>query len=50
MWWTKNFNTIGEAVQFLNQNKIEKMQIIYDANVKGHNTLRYTVVYYTESK
>lgn len=48
MWWTKTFDTLEKVTQFLNDNKIEKMQVIYDTRC-NYNTARYKVIYYTES-
>lgn len=47
MWWTKNFETLDQVTQFLNDNKIEKMQVIYNSD--NYNVASYRVLYYTES-
>lgn len=43
MWWTKTFNTLSNAIKFVNDGKIKKMQILA---INGS----YTVIYYTESE
>lgn len=47
MWWTRNFCTIEAITDFLNLNKIEKMQIIYINDTV--NPFKYTLVYFTEN-